>query len=165
MKTIHELDQKMIRPSDQLIQSMADMDGDLMILGVGGKMGPSLAKLAKKAIEKAGVEKKVIGVSRFSAGSLKEELQEAGIETITVDLLNDKELQSLPAVKNVIFMAGQKFGTTGNESLTWAMNTYLPGRVAEKFRESRIVSFRPEIFIRCRLYSKGVLLKMRPLDR
>ncbi|MGG1663162.1 NAD-dependent epimerase/dehydratase family protein [Brevibacillus sp. NRS-1366] len=141
MKTIQELDQKMIRPSDQLIQSMAEMDGDLMILGVGGKMGPSLAKLAKKAIEKAGVEKKVIGVSRFSAGSLQAELQEAGIETIAVDLLNDKELQSLPAVKNVIFMAGQKFGTTGNESLTWAMNTYLPGRVAEKFRESRIVSF------------------------
>ncbi|GED70029.1 epimerase [Brevibacillus reuszeri] len=141
MRTTHELDQKMIRPSDQLIQSMADMDGDLMILGVGGKMGPSLAKLAKKAIEKAGVEKKVIGVSRFSAGSLQEELQEAGIETIAADLLNDKELQSLPAVKNVIFMAGQKFGTTGNESLTWAMNTYLPGRVAEKFRESRIVSF------------------------
>ncbi|WP_312113206.1 NAD-dependent epimerase/dehydratase family protein [Brevibacillus reuszeri] len=141
MRTTHELDQKMVRPSDQLIQSMADMDGDLMILGVGGKMGPSLAKLAKKAIEKAGVEKKVIGVSRFSAGSLQEELQEAGIETIPADLLNDKELQSLPAVKNVIFMAGQKFGTTGNESLTWAMNTYLPGRVAEKFRESRIVSF------------------------
>ncbi|MFE1625327.1 NAD-dependent epimerase/dehydratase family protein [Brevibacillus reuszeri] len=141
MKTIQELDQKMICPSDQLIQSMAGMHGDLMILGVGGKMGPSLAKLAQKAIEKAGVEKKVIGVSRFSAGSLQSELQEAGIETIAVDLLNDQELQSLPSVKNVIFMAGQKFGTTGNESLTWAMNTYLPGRVAEKFRESRIVSF------------------------
>lgn len=141
MNTLQELEQIMTDPSEPLVKAMAELEGDLMILGVGGKMGPSMAKLAKKAIDKAGLSKKVIGVSRFSSGPLRAELEEAGVQTISADLLDDSQLQQLPDTPNIIFMAGQKFGTTGKEALTWAMNTYLPGRVAEKFRDSRIVSF------------------------
>lgn len=112
-----------------------------MILGVGGKMGPSLARLAMNAIRKGGLNKRVIGVSRFSDEEARRELEEAGIETISCNLLNDDELSQLPHADNIIFMAGNKFGTTGREHFTWAMNTYLPGRVAEKFKDSRIVVF------------------------
>ncbi|MFD1037559.1 NAD-dependent epimerase/dehydratase family protein [Virgibacillus byunsanensis] len=141
MQTIEELDEIMTKPSPRLINDLKQISGDIMILGVGGKMGPSLAKLTKRAIDEAALEKKVIGVSRFSSGPLQKELESFGIKTITADLLNDKELQALPDVKNIIFMAGKKFGTMGNEHVTWGMNTYLPGRVAEKFSNSNIVVF------------------------
>ena len=131
----------MLRPSQQLIEDVSSLDGDIIILGAGGKMGPALAKLCKQAILKTGLQKKVIAVSRFSEHGLKEDLNSAGIETISVDLLEDDQLQSLPDVKNVLYLAGTKFGTTGKESFTWAMNSYLPGRVADKFKHSRIVAF------------------------
>ena len=124
-----------------MIAAIAALEGDLLILGVGGKMGPSLAKQAKRAIDHAGIRKKVIGVSRFSTPGVQENLQEAGLETITTDLLSEDSLQNLPDTQNVILMAGRKFGSTSNESLTWAMNSYMPGRVAEKFRNSRLVVF------------------------
>jgi hypothetical protein len=110
-------------------------------LGVGGKMGPALAKLARQAIDKAGVTKKVIGVARFSEPGLQDELNQQGIETIAADLLDETALQSLPLVKNILYLAGTKFGTTGKESFTWAMNSYLPGRIAQHFKDSRIVVF------------------------
>ncbi|MEH7012258.1 NAD-dependent epimerase/dehydratase family protein [Neobacillus niacini] len=141
MESMKQLEEKMTIPSDELIQDFSKLDGDLMILGVGGKMGPSLAKMAVRAIKGGGLPKKVIGVSRFSSGTLQKELEDAGLETISTDLLNDEHLQQLPDVKNIIFMAGTKFGTVGNEHNTWAMNSYLPGRVAEKFPHSRIVVF------------------------
>ncbi|MEC3884017.1 NAD-dependent epimerase/dehydratase family protein [Halobacillus sp. HZG1] len=141
METIEELESVMCTPSEALVEDITKINGDLLILGVGGKMGPTLAKLAKHAIDQAGVQKKVIGVSRFSNETLQEELHEHGIETIAADLLKEEELQALPDIENVIYMAGNKFGTTGNEHFTWAMNAYLPGRVAEKFKNSRIVSF------------------------
>ena len=131
----------MLRPSQQLIEDVSSLDGDIIILGAGGKMGPALAKLCKQAILNTGLQKKVIAVSRFSEHGLKEDLNSAGIETISVDLLEDDQLQSLPDVKNVLYLAGTKFGTTGKESFTWAMNSYLPGRVADKFKHSRIVAF------------------------
>ena len=131
----------MSRPTPEVVEAMGEIAGDLLILGVGGKMGPTLAKLAKRAIDESGLSKRVIGVSRFSTPDLQADLNQAGIETIPCDLLNETELQGLPEVPNVIFMAGRKFGSTGNEPLTWAMNTYLPGRVAEKYRNSRIVVF------------------------
>ena len=139
MKTLQELETRLAQPSEALVRDIASLDGDIMLLGIGGKMGPSLARLAINAIREAGVSKKVYGASRFSSGGLKEELERDGVETIAVDLLNDEELQRLPDVKNVLYMAGNKFGTTGNEHFTWMMNTYLPGRVAEKYRNSRIV--------------------------
>jgi nucleoside-diphosphate-sugar epimerase len=141
MKTIEDLEATLAQPSDELINDMAQLDGDIMLLGVGGKMGPSLARLAMNAIKAAGIKKKVFGASRFSTEGLKQELESDGVETISVDLLNDAELQLLPDVKNIIYMAGNKFGTYGNEHFTWAMNTYLPGRVAEKYKHSRIVAF------------------------
>jgi nucleoside-diphosphate-sugar epimerase len=104
-------------------------------------MGPGLARVAKQAIDKAGINKKVIGVARFSEPGLQEQLNSEGIETISADLLNEDDLQSLPEEKNVLYLAGTKFGTTGKESFTWAMNSYLPGRVAQKFKNSRIVVF------------------------
>ena len=141
MKTITELEEFMTQPSPQLIEDLKRLDGDILILGVGGKMGPTLAKMTKRAINQAGLDKKVIGVSRFSSGHLKEELEDFGIETISIDLLKDEQLQALPDVKNIILMAGNKFGTAGNEHFTWAMNAYLPGRIADKFKNSRIVAF------------------------
>ena len=120
---------------------MTALAGDILILGVGGKMGPTLAKQAKRAINLAGITKKVIGVSRFSTPGVREGLHEAGIETITADLLSEDCLQNLPNIQNVILMAGRKFGSTDNESLTWAMNSYMPGRVANKFRDARLVIF------------------------
>lgn len=141
MKTVEELENLMTEPSDALVEDMRKIDGNILILGIGGKMGPTLAIMAKRAIDKAGVDKKVIGVSRFSNGTLKEDLENAGIETISTDLLNDEQLKLLPKEKNIIYMAGNKFGTTGNEHFTWAMNTYLPGRVAEHFKGANIVAF------------------------
>lgn len=141
MRTVAELEAKLAEPSEQLIRDLAGVEGDIIILGVGGKMGPSLAKLAANAIREGGLNKKVIGVSRFSNAAARQELEDAGIETISCDLLNDEELQKLPHADNVIYMAGNKFGTTGKEYFTWAMNAYLPGRVAEKYKQSRIVVF------------------------
>lgn len=141
MEKVEDVYRKLLRPSEDLISDIAKMEGDVLILGVGGKMGPGMARAAKQAVDLAGIQKKIIGVSRFSEPGLSEQLNQDGIETISIDLLNDDQLQALPEVKNVIYLAGTKFGTQGKESFTWAMNAYLPGRVAEKFRNSRIVIF------------------------
>lgn len=141
MRTLKSLDEFLTKPSPALIEDLKSIDGDILILGAGGKMGPTLAGLAKRAIDEAGLDKKVIGVSRFSSDEERKSLENVGIETIAADLLNEDELQALPEVKNVIFMVGNKFGTAGNEHFTWAMNTYLPARIAEKYKNSRIVAF------------------------
>lgn len=141
MRTVQELEKRLASPSAALIEELSQLDGDIMLLGVGGKMGPSLARLAVNAIRQAGLNKKVIGVSRFSNKELRRELEEAGVEIISADLSDDKALQSLPETQNILYMAGNKFGTTGNEHFTWMMNAYLPGRVAERFRNSRMVVF------------------------
>src|SRR5688572_21154685 len=118
MKDIDKLYQELLQPSDDLVSEIATLDGDILILGVGGKMGPDLARLAKHAIDKAGVRKKVIGVSRFSERDLQDQLEQDGIETCNADLLQDDQLLALPDVKNVMYLAGTKFGTSGKESLT-----------------------------------------------
>ncbi len=131
------LEEFMTRPSQALIDDLAALDGDIMVLGVGGKMGPTLARLAKRAAP----DKRVIGVARFSEAGLAEDLQEHGVETITCDLLDRDAVAALPDVANVVFMAGRKFGSAGAEELTWAMNVHVPAIVAERFCEARIVSF------------------------
>jgi nucleoside-diphosphate-sugar epimerase len=136
-----ELEEVLSRPSAQDIAAMAALDGDVLILGVGGKMGPSLAKLARRAADASGTKKRIIAVARFSLPQVRDELTAAGIETIACDLLEPGALAGLPDVPNVIFMAARKFGTTGAEHLTWAMNTFLPGLAAERYRASRIVAF------------------------
>lgn len=128
-------------PSQRLIDDIQRIEGDILILGAGGKMGPSMARLAVEAVRRSGTDKRVIAVSRFSDEKLVNDLQAAGVEIIKADLLNESELQGLPDVPNVIYLAGYKFGTTGNEPYTWIMNTYLPAKVAEKYSNSRIVVF------------------------
>jgi hypothetical protein len=141
MEKIESVYKKLLAPSDDLVADIAKIDGDIIILGVGGKMGPGLARVAKQAVDKAGINKKIIGVARFTEAGLQEELNEEGIETYKADLLSDDDLQRLPDVRNVLYLAGLKFGTEGNQPLTWAMNSYLPGRVAEKYKNSNIVAF------------------------
>lgn len=141
MDNINERYQQLLAPSAAVISDIARLKGDIIILGVGGKMGPALARLAKEAVDRAGVNKRIIGVSRFSEVGLQESLNNAGIETYAADLLEDDQLEALPFAENVLYLAGTKFGTKGNESFTWAMNAYLPGRVAQKYKNSRIIVF------------------------
>lgn len=141
MTTTDQLEELLSRPNAADCEAMRNLDGDLLILGVGGKMGPSLAARARRACDQAGGRKRVIGVSRFGGGGLRASLEQAGVETIAADLLDRNALQSLPDAANVIFMAGRKFGTQGGEHWTWAMNVLLPALVAERFRDARIVVF------------------------
>lgn len=136
-----ELEAALSAPNEADIDAARQWGGDLLLLGVGGKMGPSLALRAVKAARAAGVPHKVTGVSRFSDERARALLEEAGVKTIPANLLDEDDLAGLPDAPNVIYMAARKFGSTGDEGYTWAMNTYLPGRVAERFRSSRIVSF------------------------
>lgn len=137
LESVEALEELLSRPSAALLQDLAYVGGDLMILGVGGKMGPTLARLAKRAMPR----RRVIGVARFSDASVRSRLQDWGVETLTADLLERGTLQALPSVPNIVFAAGHKFGASGNPALTWAMNTWLPGAVAETFAQSRIVAF------------------------
>jgi len=141
IETESELEEIMSRPSLETVEAISNLDGDILILGAGGKIGPTLAKLARNAIEEAKIDKKVIAVSRFSTPEVKEKLNNAGIETISCDLLEKEDVDRLPEVSNVIYMVGRKFGTKGDEPYTWATNTYVPALVAQKFRKSRIVIF------------------------
>lgn len=141
MWTEDKLNQLLTEPSDKLIADIQQVEGDIMVLGAGGKMGPTLCVLAKNAICRAGVQKRVLAVSRFSDVRAVELLHEQGVETIACDLTDPDQLEALPEIPNIIFMAGLKFGTTGNEARTWHMNATLPAMVARKFRKSRIVVF------------------------
>jgi len=141
INAVAELDEIMSRPSEALIEACKSWVGDIMLLGAGGKMGPSLAELAKRAVTAAGSRKKIIAVSRFSNQVERRRLEAIGIETISCNLLEANELQQLPEVENLIYLAGIKFGATGKAAETWAINTYLPGMVAQKFKNSRIVLF------------------------
>ena len=137
----HELEERLSRPSDEDARAMAALDGDLLILGAGGKMGPSLAKLARRAADATGRAKRIVAVARFSDAGVGADLRASGIEVAPCDLLEPGELTKLPDVPNIVFMAARKFGTTGSEYMTWALNTYLPGLVAERYRAARIVAF------------------------
>ena len=138
---VDELERLLSKPYESTVQALALLPGDILVLGAGGKMGPTLARMAKSASDLAATPRRVIAVSRFSSSQLPERLQSWGIETIRCDLLDPASLANLPDAPNVIYMAGMKFGSTGNESLTWAVNSFLPGLVSERFRHSRIVVF------------------------
>lgn len=131
------LEDFMTQPGDLLRADLAKAPGDIIMLGVGGKMGPTLARLAKRADP----ARRVIGVARFSEAGLREKLQAWDIECIEADLLDRASIEKLPRSPNVVFMAGRKFGSTGAEHLTWAMNAHVPAMVAEVFAKSRIVAF------------------------
>jgi len=141
IQSVEQLEDLLSEPTAGAVAAMGRLKGDLMLLGVGGKMGPTLARMARKASELAGVSRRIIGVSRFSSGTQQESLQRHGIETIGCDLLDEAAIQKLPEAPNIIYLAGMKFGSTGQESLTWAMNAYLPSLVCKKFEHSSIVAF------------------------
>lgn len=141
MSNLQTLENQLLAPSPALIEDITRLEGDILILGAGGKIGPSIARLARQAILQAGISKRVIGVSRFSEEGLEKQLNAEGIETLSANILDDTQLQALPEVPNVLYLAGTKFGTSSNQPYTWAMNSYLPGRVAEKFKNSRIVVY------------------------
>ena len=141
IQTESELEEFLSRPDDKTAEAMVSLEGDLLILGAGGKMGPSLARLARRSCEQACISKRIVAVARFTNSNLPADLGAAGIETITCDLLDREALSRLPDMPNVIFMAARKFGTSREAYLTWAMNTYVPGLVAARYRDSRIVAF------------------------
>lgn len=135
------LEELLSAPTPRLIADLGALDGDVLILGAGGKMGPSLARLAARAFQAAGARNKVIAVARFSEPGLRDTLETGGVATIAADLVDPAQLAALPFAPNVVFMVGQKFGTTGDESRTWGLNAWLPGAVAERYRHARIVAF------------------------
>ena len=138
---LKKLEQQYTEPSEALLNDLENLQGDVMILGIGGKMGVSMGKLLVDGFAKLGRQQNVYGVSRFSSEQTLQQVGSSGVETIACDLLDEQQLAELPDVPNIIYLAGHKFGTTGREDFTWAMNTYLPGRIAEKFKKSRIVAF------------------------
>ncbi len=141
IRTEGELDAALARPYPELVALMKRLEGDLAILGIAGKMGVTMGLAAVNAIRAAGVKKTVYGVSRFSDSGAAQTLERAGIVPIRCDLLDRAAVAKLPDAPNVVFMAGRKFGTSGDEELTWAMNTIVPAHVGERFAQSRIVAF------------------------
>ena len=140
-ENVEALENFMSEPTPALVADLARIDGDIMVLGVGGKMGPTLARMARRAAP----EKRVIGVARFSDGTLRASLEAHGVECIACDLLDPDAITRLPGmadgVKNLVYMAGHKFGASDNPGLTWMMNVGVPMRVAETFRGLRTVVF------------------------
>lgn len=129
------------KPYPEDVEFARGFDGDVMVLGAGGKMGPTLIRRILRAVEEAGTDTTVYAVSRFSDPDVEGKLDSWGAETIAADLLDDDALDALPECENLIYMVGMKFGTTGQEPMTWAINSYLPGRIARRFDDSRIVAF------------------------
>ena len=141
MRTVAELEEELSRPSAADIEAMRRIEGDILLLGAGGKMGFSLARLARRATDEAKLPRRVIAVSRFSSDEVVREFRDAGIETIAADLLDWPQVEKLPTCPNVLYLAGRKFGSSGRPDLTWAANVVAPVNVTRRFRESRIVAF------------------------
>jgi nucleoside-diphosphate-sugar epimerase len=142
IQTIEDLDDALSQPTQGVLDCLGSLTGDVMVLGAGGKMGPTLARMLRRGLDAIGDQsRRVIAVSRFSSVDAMNELQRHGIETIACDLSDRIAVQSLPDAPNVIFMAGQKFGTNSAPELTWVVNTLVPAIVAERYSKSRIVVF------------------------
>ena len=141
IRDVAHLEELLSEPSEAAIEALRGANGDVLVLGVAGKMGPTLARMARRAMDAAGGSHRVIGVSRFSSPHQQQALEACGVEAIRCDLLDESALARLPDAPNVIFMAGRKFGSSGNEPLTWAMNTHLPAMVCARYASSRIVAF------------------------
>ena len=154
IQTIEELEDELSRPTMGVLNTLRSITGDVLVLGAGGKMGPTLARMVRRGLNEIGDEqRRVIAVSRFSSTKAASELQQHGVETISCDLMDRKAVRALPDSPNIIYMAGQKFGTNDLPELTWVMNTLVPAIVAERYAESRIVVF-----------STGCVYSMVPAD-
>lgn len=138
---VAHLEELLSRPTPALLASLQSLNSDLVVLGVSGKMGPTLARMAVRAIAELGLPYQVYGVARFSQPAARDPLEAAGVKTIACDLLDRAALAQLPASRNIIFMAGQKFGTSGAQHMTWGINTYLPALAAERYGGARFVVF------------------------
>jgi nucleoside-diphosphate-sugar epimerase len=137
-----ELDDLLSTPRAETIAALERCPGDVIVLGAGGKMGPSLARMLARAANAAAPNaRRTIAVSRWSSAAAQRALNDAGVETIRCDLLDRADVARLPDAPNAVFMAGQKFGTTGAPAMTWGMNTLVPAHCAERYRDSRIVAF------------------------
>ena len=136
-----QLEELLSRPDEEVIKMFSKLDGDLMFLGVSGKIGQTLSRMAKRACDEAGVKKRIVGVSLYENEEQQKKFEKTGIETIHGDLLDTKFTNRLPNIKNVFYLAGMKFGSVDNLAMTWAINSYLPAIVADHFRTSRIVAF------------------------
>jgi nucleoside-diphosphate-sugar epimerase len=134
------LEAALSEPTPRVVETLAGLPGDIVFLGAAGKMGPTLARMARRASDAAGAPRRVVAVSRFTGGG-EEVFTAHGIETVRCDLLNEGEVAKLPDAANVVYMPGRKFGSTGDEATTWAVNCYLPAVVCRKYRASRIVAF------------------------
>jgi nucleoside-diphosphate-sugar epimerase len=129
------------KPSAGVLETLSRIEDDVMILGVAGKMGATAVSMMRQGFNQLGKKNRILGVSRFSSDSSRKQVEEAGATTIACDLIDREAVQKLPEVRNILFLAGQKFGSSGSPDLTWAMNTIVPGYVAERFAKSRIVVF------------------------
>jgi len=140
-QSIDELEELLSRPTPRVVDVLRQTDGDVIILGVGGKMGPTLARMVQRGFEQAGLQRRVIGVSRFSTPGCREKLESWGIETLAADLLDPESVAKLPDAPYVISMSGFKFGTSTAAHLTWATNCLVPVHVCQRYRDSHIVAF------------------------
>lgn len=154
ISSVEQLEDLLSAPTPGVVEALGRLDGDILILGVGGKMGPTLARMARRALDQAGSRREVIGVARFSEPGLETSLQQSGIRTIRADLLNPSQLAGLPDAPLVVYMAGMKFGSTGQEPKTWAVNALAPGLVGLRYPQSRIAAF-----------STGNVYGLTPVDR
>jgi len=152
IQSVEQLEDLLSQPGDDVVDLMKRLQGDIILLGVGGKIGPSLARMARRATDIAGIKRRVIGVSRFGDEEERRKLEASGIETLRCDLLDQQAVTKLPDAANVIYLAGLKFGSSGKAAETWAMNTFLPSIVCQKFSNSRIVA-----------YSTGAVYGMSPV--
>jgi nucleoside-diphosphate-sugar epimerase len=141
VESVEELERRLSEPSEADRTFMRGLRGDIIILGAGGKMGPSLAKLAKRAADEAGVRKRILAVSRFRSEAARRDLEMAGVDVVPCDLLSPEGVSQLPLCENVLYLAGRKFGSTGRPDLTWAMNAIAPALAAYHYRRSRVVVF------------------------
>lgn len=153
-RTVQELEERLSRPTEEVLEALVGAPGDVLVLGAGGKMGPSLARMVRRAAEELGDRRRVIAVSRFSNAGAAALLEEAGVEVVRGDLLERATIDRLPDAPNVIFMAGQKFGTGADPALTWVANTVVPGLVADRYRGARLVAF-----------STGNVYALTPVER
>jgi nucleoside-diphosphate-sugar epimerase len=153
IETEDDLEEALSRPTAGVLETLRTLQGDIAVLGAGGKMGPSLARMVRRGCDELGDKRNVFAVSRFSSPEAKRQLEQHGVRALSCDLMNRDAVRRLPEAPNVIFMAGQKFGTADAPELTWVMNTLVPANVAERYSGSRIVVF-----------STGCVYPLAPLD-
>jgi nucleoside-diphosphate-sugar epimerase len=140
-KDVADLDERLSRPTPSLVDVFSRLSGDIILLGVGGKMGPTMARMARRASDQAGQKRRIIGVSRFSNPRAPQQLEEWGVETIAADLFDESAVAALPDAENVVYLASFKFGATARPHMTWATNCYVPAVVCRRYADSRIAAF------------------------